>query len=375
MPPPPHIVFAGGGTPGHLHPGLAVAAQLIERIPDAVVTFIGGNRTMDRHVIRAAGFGFVQVPSQPAPQSALHAVRFVTDNVAGYWAARWFLKEKCVSAVIGLGGASCAPAVRAAISRGLPTLILEQNVVPGRITRWLARSATMVCAGFSETRGYCPSGVTLMVTGNPARPAFEQLHRAARLRAPQKRDKRLIVVGGAGGARSINEHMPGALARLRDQLAGWQIVHQSGEGQLQQTESRYRAAGVEALVVAFIDEVAPIMFASDLVVCRSGGTTLAELALASVPAILVPYPPVMDYHLPNAEVFAAAGAATIVDETELAGPLEDALVEHLEPLLTNDERRAKMAANMRRLARPGAAANVTNAVYELLFSNAVRLVA
>ena len=107
----------------------------------------------------------------------------------------------------------------------------------------------------------------------------------------------------------------------------WQIVHQSGEGQLQQTESRYRALDVNALVVAFIDEIAPIMFASDLVVCRSGGTTLAELALASVPAVLVPYPSVLDYQLPNAEIFAAAGAATIIDETEMTCSLEDAFVE------------------------------------------------
>src|SRR4051794_6258933 len=154
MPRPPHIVFAGGGTRGRLLPGLAIAAHLVERLPEAIITFIAGGRSADRHIIRAAGFRYARLPSQPAPQRALQAVRFVTDNVAGYWAARWFLKEKRVSAVVGLGGASCAPAVRAAVSRGLPTLMLEQNVVPGRVTRWLARSVTMVCAGFAETRGY-----------------------------------------------------------------------------------------------------------------------------------------------------------------------------------------------------------------------------
>jgi UDP-N-acetylglucosamine--N-acetylmuramyl-(pentapeptide) pyrophosphoryl-undecaprenol N-acetylglucosamine transferase len=162
---------------------------------------------------------------------------------------------------------------------------------------------------------------------------------------------------------------------MRDRLASWQIVHQSGEGQLQLTESRYRALNVDALVVAFIDEIAPVMFASDLVVCRSGGTTLAELSLASAPAVLMPYPSVLDYQLPNAEIYAAAGAATIIDETEITCSLEDAFVEKLEDLLTNDARRAKMAASMRRLARPGAAANVTNIVFEALFSNAVRLAA
>lgn len=375
MPRPPHIVFAGGGTPGHLYPGLAIAAHLIERIPDAIITFIGGNRAIDRHTVRAAGFKFAGVPSQPAPETVLNAVRFVTDNVAGYWAARWFLKENNVSALVGLGGASCAPAVRAAISRGLPTLMLEQNVVPGRVTRWLARSVSTVCAGFTETRAYFPSAVPVVVTGNPARPAFENLYRQTRLTERPRHDKRLVIIGGAGGAHSVNESIPTALARLRDELTGWQIVHQAGEGQLQQTEKRYRATGVDALVVAYIDELAPILFASDLIVCRAGGTTLAELSLASLPAILVPHPQLIDFQLPNAEVYAGAGAATIIDETEIISPLDVALVEHLEPLLVNDERRARMAACMRRLARPGAAANVTNLVYEALFSRSVRLAA
>jgi UDP-N-acetylglucosamine--N-acetylmuramyl-(pentapeptide) pyrophosphoryl-undecaprenol N-acetylglucosamine transferase len=179
-------------------------------------------------------------------------------------------------------------------------------------------------------------------------------------------EKRLVIIGGAQGARTINENIPQALSRLREQLAGWQIVHQSGEGQLQETEQRYRNAGVDALVVAFIDEMAPVMFDSDLAVCRSGGTTLAELALAGLPAILVPYPRVMEHHLPNADVFDAAGAATVIDETELSGSLGDELVTHLKPLLTDDGRRRRMATNMRRLARPDAAAHVTDAICDAL---------
>lgn len=375
MPRPPHIVFAGGGTWGHLYPGLAVAAHLAERIPHAVLTFVGGNRAVDRHVIHAAGFRHVKLPSQPVPQKALHAVRFLTDNVAGYWAARWFLKEKHVSAVVGLGGATSAPTVRAAISRGTPTVLLEQNVVPGRVTRWLARSASAVCAGFDQTRSYFPSAVPLTVTGNPARTAFEQ-HYARRCNNDERTgDNRLIVVGGSSGSRSINEHMPRALGRLGELLVGWQIVHQSGDGQLQETERRYHEAGVNALVVAFIDEMAPLMFASDLVVCRAGATTLAELGMAGVPAILVPSPTMMDCQWPNAEAYAASGAATIIDETDLAGPLEDAFVEQLKPLLGDSSRRAKMAARMRLLGRPDASANVCNVIYETLFGMAVRLAA
>jgi UDP-N-acetylglucosamine--N-acetylmuramyl-(pentapeptide) pyrophosphoryl-undecaprenol N-acetylglucosamine transferase len=375
MPRPPHIVFAGGGTRGRLYPGLAVAAHLAERVPHAVMTFVGGGRSADRHVIQAAGFRHAGLPSQPAPQNALHAVRFVTDNVAGYLAARWFLKEKHVSAVVGLGGAASAPTVRAAISRGIPVVLLEQNVVPGRVTRWLARSARSVCAGFEQTRAYFPSAVPLIVTGNPTRASFEQLYCRINRHEQRGAEKRLVVVGGSGRNGSINQHMPGALARLREQLVGWQIVHQSGEGQLQETERRYHEAGIDALVVAFIDEMAPLLLSSDLAVCRAGATTLAELALAGVPAILVPAPAAMDCQWPNAEVHSSAEAATIIDETDLPESLEASLVEHLKPLLTDPTRRMKMSGNMRRLARPDAAATVCNVIYDRLFGMSVRLAA
>ncbi len=192
------------------------------------------------------------------------------------------------------------------------------------------------------------------------------MQRESRVGDSAQRQKRLIVIGGAGGARTLNESMPAALARLPKELAGWQIVHQSGEGQLQETTYRYRAAGIEALVVAYIDEMAPIMFESDLVVCRASGTTLAELALAGVPALLVPYPPAMDYQMPNAEVLASAGAAAILDESALAEPLEDALVAAIKPLVIDAAGRAHMSANMRRLARPDAAANIMDAICRIL---------
>lgn len=374
MPRPPHIVFAGGGTRGHLHPGMAVAAHLADRIPDATITFVGGGRAAEGHVVRSAGFRHVNLPSQPAPKNALHAVRFVTDNVAGYWAARWFLREKRASAVVGLGGAASAPTVRAAISSGIPVVLLEQNVVPGRVTRWLARSAHRVCAGFDETRAYFPSAVPLTVTGNPARTSFERLYR----RPDQKHlaaKKRLVIIGGSGRDSSLNEHMPRALSRLREQLAGWQIVHQSGDGYLKETERCYHEYCLNALVFAYIDEMAPLMFGSDLVVCRAGATTLAELSLAGVPAILIPSPGAMDNQWPNAEVYASAGATTLIDETDLTGSLEAELVQHLKPLLADESRRSKMAAKMRLLARPNAGASISSVVHDMLFSGAIRLAA
>jgi UDP-N-acetylglucosamine--N-acetylmuramyl-(pentapeptide) pyrophosphoryl-undecaprenol N-acetylglucosamine transferase len=357
MPRPLHIVFAGGVSPSHLHPGLAVAAHVLERMPEAMVTFVGSSRLHERHVVRAAGFGFANLPSQPAPQKPLEAVRFVTHNLAGYWAARWFLKEQHVSLVVGLGGSASAATVRAAISRRIPTVMLEQNIVPGQITRWLARSASAVCVGFRQTAAYFPSAVPVVVTGNPARPAFERFYRQSQDR-PHAADRCVA-----------------ALARLQHHLRGWQVVHQTGEGQLQDTARRYRDAAVDALAVAYIDEMASVMFASDLVICRAAGTTLAELALAGVATILVPYPPAIESQAPNAEVFEEAGAAAVLDEAEMAGPFEAELAEHLEPLLTNDSRRDQMAARMRSFACPDAAANVTDVIYRKLFGTAARLAA
>lgn len=382
---PPHIVFAGGVTPGHLHPGLAVADHILRRLPEATVTFLGRGRTPEQFAVRSAGFGFAGLPSQAEPITALHAVRFVTDNLAGYLAARWFHKEQHVSLVVGLGGSASAAAVRAAMSRGIPTVMLEQNVMPGRVTRWLARSATQVCVGFPETAQYFPSSVRVVITGNPARPAFEHLYRQPT--APSHCDephestgdstgeKRLVVIGGARGAPSLNESMPGALSRLSQCREGWQIVHQTGEGQLQATARRYRDAGVEALVVAYIDEIASIMFGSDLVVCRSAGTTLAELSLAGVPAILVPYRLALEYQLRNAELYADAGAAVMIDETTLAGTLEAELAELLALLLPDNAGRQLMARQMHGLARPEAASRVTDVIFDVLGGATARLAA
>jgi UDP-N-acetylglucosamine--N-acetylmuramyl-(pentapeptide) pyrophosphoryl-undecaprenol N-acetylglucosamine transferase len=379
MPRPIHVVFAGGGSTGYLHPGLAVAAYLQQRLPQAHISFVGSGKAFERQSVRGNGFQYVAMPSQPVPRNPFRAMRFVTDNVAGYWASRWYLKEHHVSLVVGLGGYASAPAVRAATSRDIPTVLLEQNAVPSHVTRWLARSADMVCAGFEDVRAHLPANTPLVVTGNPTRIAFEQLHRAARRdvvvegngRSGPTAERRLVVMGGVGGARSLNESMPSALQQLGDRLRGWQIVHQTGEGHLQSTMQRYRAAGVEALVVSFIDELAPLLFQSQLVVCRASGTTLSELSLAGVPAVLVPFSRYAESHqFANADVAVTARAATMIDETSLDGPLSDALAQQLAPLLIDENRRVAMAANMRSLARPEAAALVTDTIRIILGASA-----
>jgi UDP-N-acetylglucosamine--N-acetylmuramyl-(pentapeptide) pyrophosphoryl-undecaprenol N-acetylglucosamine transferase len=226
----------------------------------------------------------------------------------------------------------------------------------------------MICTGFAEIRPHLDVQAPVTVTGNPVREEFETLHRrfhVAREAAPagsssrSAQPRRLVVLGGASGARSLNQAVPAALHKLGDRLRGWQIVHQTGEGQLQETESRYQQLGVPALAVASIDQIASVLFASDLVVCRAGGGTLAELALAGAPAVVVPYPAATDDHqTANARVFASAGACRVVEETAETDSLEGPLARELEPLLGDNSLRSDMTRNMLRLARPDATGEI-----------------
>jgi UDP-N-acetylglucosamine--N-acetylmuramyl-(pentapeptide) pyrophosphoryl-undecaprenol N-acetylglucosamine transferase len=403
MPASPHVLFAGGGSASHLHPGMAVAEHLRRRMPNVLITFAGTGSARERHKVRLAGYHYTTIPAHSLPRNPLQAVRFVTDNVAGYCAARWMLREQRVSLVVGLGGTTSVAVVRAAAARGIPVVLVEQNAVPSASTRWLSRAASMVCAAFEEVRPHLHVQAPVTITGNPSRAAFEELYvkihgrnsnsnsssgslppagrdgegglRLA-IHTESRRQRRLVVLGGSGGGRSLNESVPAALKKLGDRLGNWQIVHQTGDGQLQETESRYAQLGVKALTVAHIDEIASVLFASDLAICRAGGVTLAELALAGLPALLVPFPQAADNHqLINAKIFAAAGAARVVDEREHAGTLDAAIARQLETLLSDDRLRDEASRQMQRLARPQAAAQIAAAVADQLCGGVIGLLA
>jgi UDP-N-acetylglucosamine--N-acetylmuramyl-(pentapeptide) pyrophosphoryl-undecaprenol N-acetylglucosamine transferase len=376
MSPLPHILFAGGGNAGSLYPGLTVAEQLLHKIPQVLISFAGPGSSLERHTIRAAGYQYLTIPSRAVPRSPWQTVRFVTDNVAGYCAVRWLLREQQVSLVVGLGGYTSAAVVRAAVDRRTPIILLEQNAIPGRTTRWLSRSSALVCAAFAEVQPHLHVQTTVKVTGNPVRPAFAALHRRRQqcggatvsLADDLPRKKQLVVLGGADGARSLNESLPRALQQLGSLLDDWQIVHQTGDGQLQETQQRYADCGVDALTVACIDEIAALLFASDLVVCRAGGTMLAELALAGVPALLVPSQLAIDDHqIANAKVFAAAGACRLIDESSQQGALHTALACELKTLICGDELRAEMRRKMHALAQPQAPAELAAVICDTLF--------
>jgi len=380
------VVFAGGGTGGHLFPGLAVAEKLAAQWPHARITFAGTGKAWERRLVAAAGFDYLPLRCRQFPRRLGEALPFVWHNLKGYRSAARYLGWHRVAVVVGLGGYASAAMARAAARCGVPLVLLEQNVVPGRATRWLARSATIVCVAFEQTVGYLGDRCTVRVTGNPVREAILQrsllaLHGPHELASlgpasagslfadATKPDKRLLVLGGSTGARSLNQNVPQALRRIGRLLGGWKILHQSGEWEFEKTRRLYAASGLPAEVRPFLPDLPEVLGRSDLAVSRAGGTTLAELAAAGVPAVLLPYPLATDDHQrKNAEVFAAAGGAVLLDERQSGARLGQHLAAAIAALVGDHGRREAMSAAIRRRAYPDAAWDVATMIRHLAWN-------
>lgn len=368
----PHFVFSGGTTGGHLFPGLAVVEQLRLRWPNATYTFAGAGKPLDLKWVAAAHCEYLPVQCQPVSKAPLKALRFVSNQWAGYRDSVRFLRENPVSVVIGLGGYSSAPMARAAVSEHVPLVLLEQNALPGRVTRWLSGSAQLVCAAFGEIRPHLKASDPLRVTGNPVRKRFLDEHKT-RTFSETETPPRVLVLGGSQGASPINHFVPRALYKAGAQRHKWQIIHQAGEGTAD-TEALYRKLGLEATVAPFINSIQRVMVNSDFVISRAGGTTLAELAVTGTPAILVPFPEARDNHQwHNAEAYRVAGAARVVEEHPDAQRLDNALAAELSDMAKLVQRRRTMSEAMHHLARPLAAAQVAEMIGEFVHSTRGRL--
>jgi UDP-N-acetylglucosamine--N-acetylmuramyl-(pentapeptide) pyrophosphoryl-undecaprenol N-acetylglucosamine transferase len=240
--------------------------------------------------------------------------------------------------------------------RGIATMVLEQNAVPGLTNRLLARRVRAAAVAYEATLSYF--GGRGFVAGNPVRPEFLAAADAGGRAGVPATGPRVLAMGGSQGARAINRAMTAAAAAIVAAAPGVAIVHQTGERDLADARERYAAAGVAARVESFIDPMAPEMAGADLVVCRAGATTLAELAALGRPAVLVPFPAATDDHQRrNAAVLAGAGAAIVIDERDLTG---ERLASTVAALLADRGRLERMGQAMRGLARPDAAARIVD---------------
>ena len=304
-------VLAGGGTGGHVIPALAIAQELQKQY-GAEILFIGTARGIEKRLVPAAGFSLrlVQVGALNRVSLATRLKTFY-DLPRAIWDSRRILSEFGAEIVIGVGGYASGPAMLAAILRGIPTIAFEPNVVPGFANRMIARKVSAAAVHFAQTAEYFRNAE---VTGVPVRPAFFEI---AGTRTGNQRPT-LLVFGGSQGARAINQAMIQSLPELVRQVSGICIIHQTGERDYKEVQTAYQQAGVSGQVHAFINDMPAFFARADLLLCRSGASTVAEIAAAGKPAIFVPFPRAADDHQRvNAQALEQAGAAVVLEETKL----------------------------------------------------------
>jgi UDP-N-acetylglucosamine--N-acetylmuramyl-(pentapeptide) pyrophosphoryl-undecaprenol N-acetylglucosamine transferase len=355
------VLIAGGGTGGHLYPGIAVARALVARVPDAHVTFVGTAAGIESRVIPREGFTLDVIRSAGLKGKSLPSVaRGLALLPASALDAWRVLVNRRPAVVIGVGGYSSGPIVALAAMRRTPTLLMEQNAVPGLTNRLLASVVSAAAVTYKES--LARFGAKAFVAGNPVRAEFFSKEAYAEHSSPPGA-ARVLVFGGSQGAHAINMAMVEAAPRLAAAAPAVAITHQSGERDLEMVRDGYRRAGIEARVEPFLFAMDREMKAADLVVCRSGATTLAELTASARPSILVPFPGATDDHQrKNAEALAKSGAATMIDQRELTG---DRLAHEILSLAGDEAARRRMAAAAALLARPDAATVIVDRVLEL----------
>lgn len=354
---PLSVVIAGGGTGGHLYPGIAVAQEIVRREPDARVSFAGTARGLEARVIPREGWPLDLIRSAGLKGKSIQArLRGALLIVPGGLDAWRLLSKRRPSVVIGVGGYSSGPVVLLAALRGIPTLVLEQNARPGLTNRLLARVASAAAVAYDDTLP-CFHGKGFLA-GNPVRAEFF----STRAESPDARKgrRRLLILGGSQGAHVVNLAAVAASADLARRYPDLETVHQTGERDLAFVRERYAAAGVSVRASAFLDPVVDEVMVADLVLSRAGATTLAELEAAGKPAVLVPFAAATDGHqLVNARVLERAGGAVIVEERDVAG---SQLASVIGDLLGDGDRLARMGRAMHTLARPDAAARIVDRV-------------
>lgn len=363
----PLVVFAGGGTGGHLYPALSIVDAIRRLDPQARFLFVGTDRPIDRRILGPAGCDLIEQslkPIHPAPwrwpgiyrglrRSRLHVrERFRADRPA---------------VVVGTGGLSSIPAVREAARTGIPVALLNPDALPGRANRYLSALADVAFVQWSPTKEHLPKCPLVLVSGCAVRPAFNVADRAsgvARFGLDASR-RTLLVTGASQGARTINQAVI-ANAALLGSKPDWQVLHITGEPDHDSVRAAYAEGSIDAIVMSFTEHMADALAACDLVVARSGASTLAEITAVGRASVLMPYPFHRDRHqLANARCLVRASAARIVHDRVDVERNAPALRAVLDSLMDDDPARTAMAGAARRLGNGQAAAEIAHRILKL----------
>ncbi|MBW2460331.1 MAG: undecaprenyldiphospho-muramoylpentapeptide beta-N-acetylglucosaminyltransferase [Deltaproteobacteria bacterium] len=360
------ILVAGGGTGGHLFPGVAVVEELRRRIEGLEVTFVGTERGIEARVLPEMGENLELLEVTPLKgRKPGQLVSSLAKLPGAAGRALSLVRRYRPDLVLGVGGYASGPVLAAAAALGVPTAILEQNAHVGMTNKILAKVVGRAYVSFEETREVFRED-RVRVVGNPVRQVFVDAARRAATDPDgfEARGRRVFVLGGSQGARALNQTVPKALARAGLSDRGISVLHQAGAAMRDEVEASYRELGVDAEVVPFIDDMAAAYASASLVVCRAGATTVAELCAVGRPAILVPFPHAADDHQgKNAEALERVGAAVAMREDRLS---VRGLAEEVSRLLDDGSARRAMAAAARGAGRPDAAAAIVDDLFSWL---------
>ena len=356
----PRILIAGGGTGGHIIPALAVARELVAR-HSAEVLFVGTARGMESRLVPAAGFRLELIEVGPLNRVSLATrVRTLAQLPLSLLACSRIIRNFRADAVFGVGGYASGPAMGAAIMRRVATMAFEPNAVPGMANRLVGRWVQCAAVNFPPAVRWFRNAE---VTGIPVRPEFFAVAPPQNGTSPH-----LLIFGGSQGARIFNTLVPPLIPALLDAVPGLTILHQAGERHAESTRTAYEQSGADPSrwkVEAFLDDMAERFSAAQLVMARSGASTVAELAAAGKPALLIPFAAAADDHQrSNAEVMVKVGAAVMLQESQLCRP--ELLLETLRDLLGDPMRLQEMAINARAQARPAAAERIAARLVNLV---------
>ena len=350
------VVLAGGGTGGHLFPGLAVAHEFQRREPNSEILFIGTAQGIEFRVLPKEGFKLETLTVRGIKGRGLRGWMDALWGVpAGVLRSRGILRKFRPDCVIGLGGYASGPVLLASRLAGLRCAIMEQNLRPGFTNKLLGRLVHRVFTAYPESSAFFP-GARVIETGNPVR--WRSLPSVAKTAKFS-----LLIFGGSAGARRINYAAVEALKELADLKDDISITHQTGALDHAAMRQAYSALPFEAELMEFIDAMDQAYARADLVICRSGATTMAELTAFGKAAILVPYPyAIYDHQRGNAEALAARGAAEMILDQELSGKL---LAQKIRSYLADRAQLERMAAAARAAGRPDAAARIVEECFAL----------
>lgn len=361
---PLRVMIAGGGTGGHVIPALAIGRELRDR-HGAEVIYVGTARGVETKLVPEAGFRLELVRSGQLKNVSLATrLKTMTDLPRGILHCMGLIGSFRPQVVVGVGGYASGPAMIAAVLRRVPTLAYEPNAVPGFTNRVLGKRVSAAAVNFPQTASFFRNA---QVTGVPVRPEIFAVTAKTAGSAPG-----LLVTAGSNGAQVFNETMPKIATRLLEAVPGLMIVHQSGPRQLEATQTAYATSGADPArwsVAAFLTDMPAQYQAADVVLARAG-STVAELAAAGKPSVLVPLPTAADDHQrKNAELLVQAGAAEMLLQKDVT---EESLLGALVGLLGDAPRREAMSAAARAMAKPGALPRIAAMVLELGGSSAAR---